>query len=107
METAFKDAKTVFAEYNKWDEYGMILLFKDVELAHDERLVENNGTTTPWLGDQQGPLEKALSPRMLRLWEGQLLPYMFRLQRREAAPMHDITFERKAASRLGGLGLVR
>ncbi|KAK0246847.1 hypothetical protein LTS09_018010 [Friedmanniomyces endolithicus] len=106
METAFKDAKTVFAEYNKWDEYGMIL-FKDVELAHDERLVENNGTTTPWLGDQQGPLEKALSPRMLRLWEGQLLPYMFRLQRREAAPMHDITFERKAASRLGGLGLVR
>ena len=107
METAFKDAKTDFAEYNKWDEYGMILLFKDVEMAHDERLVENNGTTTPWLGDQQGPLEKALSPRMLRLWEGQLLPYMFCLQRREAAPMHDITFERKAASRLGGLGLVR
>ncbi|KAK0949347.1 hypothetical protein LTR91_026532, partial [Friedmanniomyces endolithicus] len=107
METAFKDAKTVFAEYNKWDEYGMILLFKDVEMAHDERLVENNGTTIPWLGDQQGPLEKALSPRMLRLWEGQLLPFMFCLQRREAAPMHDITFERKAASRLGGLGLVR
>ncbi|KAK5141831.1 hypothetical protein LTR32_005697 [Rachicladosporium monterosium] len=107
METAFKDAKTVFAEYNKWDEYGMIPLFKDVEMAHDERLVENNGTTTPWLGDQQGPLEKALSPRMLRLWEGQLLPYMFCLQRRGAAPMHDITFERKAASRLGSLGLVR
>ncbi|KAK1022940.1 hypothetical protein LTR33_018142, partial [Friedmanniomyces endolithicus] len=85
----------------------MILLFKDVEMAHHERLVENNGTTTPWLGDQQGPLEKALSPRMLRLWEGQLLPYMFCLQRRGAAPMHDITFERKAASRLGGLGLVR
>jgi len=32
----------------------LILLFKDVEMAHDERLVENNGTTTPWLGDQQG-----------------------------------------------------
>ncbi|KAK0985461.1 hypothetical protein LTR91_010578 [Friedmanniomyces endolithicus] len=107
IEIAFKDVKTVFAEYNKWDEYGMILLFKDIEMAHDERLVENNGTTTPWLGDQQGPLEKALSPRILRLWEGQLLRYMFCLQRREAAPMHDITFERKAASRLGGLGLVR
>ncbi|KAK0954969.1 DEAD-box type RNA helicase [Friedmanniomyces endolithicus] len=107
MERAFMDVKTVFAEYNKWDEYSMILLFKDVEMAHHERLVENNGTTTPWLGDQQGPLEKALSPRMLRVWEGQLLPYMFCLQRRGAAPMHDITFERKAASRLGGLGLVR
>ncbi|KAK0301748.1 hypothetical protein LTR91_026008, partial [Friedmanniomyces endolithicus] len=89
METAFKDAKTDFAEYNKWDEYGMILLLKDVEMALDERLVENNGTTTTWLGDQQGPLEKALSPRMLRLWKGQLLPYMFCLQRREAAPMRE------------------
>ncbi len=49
------DVKTVFAKYNKWDEYSMILLFKDVEMAHDERLVENNGTTTLWLGDQQGP----------------------------------------------------
>jgi len=51
MERAFIDVKSVFAKYNKWDEYSMILLFKDVEMAHNERLVENNSTTTPWLSD--------------------------------------------------------
>ncbi|KAK3117439.1 hypothetical protein LTR53_001204 [Teratosphaeriaceae sp. CCFEE 6253] len=107
MEVAFKAVKSVFAEYNKWDKYGIALLFKDMEMATNERLVEVGGTTIPWAGTMCAPLEKALSPRMLRLWEGQLLPYSYYLNRSEAAEMHDITFEQEAVSLLGGLGLVR
>ncbi|KAK4909467.1 hypothetical protein LTR49_021746 [Elasticomyces elasticus] len=107
MESAFKAVKPVFAEYNKWDEYGIVLLFRDMDMAPNQRLVDIHGTTTPWLGDLELLLERALSPRTLRLWEGQLLPYSFYLERSNAAAMHDITFEQEAASWLGGLGLVR
>ncbi|KAK4905357.1 hypothetical protein LTR49_025342 [Elasticomyces elasticus] len=107
MESAFKAVKPVFAEYNKWDEYGIVLLFRDIDMAPNERIVDIHGTTAPWLGDLELLLERALSPRTLRLWEGQLLPYSFYLERSNAAAMHDITFEQEAASRLGGLGLVR
>lgn len=107
MESAFRAVKSVFAEYNKWDEYGIALLFRDIDIAPNERLVEIGGTTVPWAGNMCTPLERALSPRMLRLWEGQLLPYNYYLHRVEAAEMHDLTFEQEAVSRLGGLGLVR
>lgn len=107
MQSAFRAVKSVFAEYNKWDEYGITLLFKDGDMRPNERSVEISGTTIPWAGNIHTSLERILAPRMLRLWEGQLLPYNFYLHRSEDILMHDITFEQEAVSRLGGLGLVR
>jgi len=47
MELTFKAVKPVFAEYNKWDEYGIVLLFKGTDMAPNERLIGTNGTAIP------------------------------------------------------------
>ena len=97
----------MFAEYNKWDEYGIALPFKDMDMRPHERLIDCNGTSIPWSGPLQPSLERYLVPRCLRFWEGSTLAYAFYLQYREAQVVRDIVFEQEVVSHLGGLGLVR
>ncbi|KXL50474.1 hypothetical protein M433DRAFT_141121 [Acidomyces richmondensis BFW] len=47
MLAVFLAVKQVFAEYNKWDEYGIALLVKNFDLRPDERLIDFNGTSIP------------------------------------------------------------
>ncbi|KAK3670777.1 hypothetical protein LTR78_009349 [Recurvomyces mirabilis] len=90
LEAAFRSAKAIFAEYNKWSEYGIVMPFKDVHLQPDERLVEVKGTTIPWRGYLNAVVEQHIVPHRIRAWE-----------------VRDIMFEQEAVSNLGGLGLVR
>jgi len=52
---------------HKWDEYGIMLHFRDIDMGPDEPLVEKIGTTMPWAGDMRAPLETVLSPRVPRI----------------------------------------
>jgi len=47
MLAVFHAVKPVFAEYNKWDEYGIVLPVKDFNLRPDERLIDFNGISIP------------------------------------------------------------
>lgn len=75
MEIAFRDVKAVFAEYNKWDEYGIALPYKDFDLRADERLIDFGGTSLPWYGPMTDALERHIIPRCLRSWEGKIMAY--------------------------------
>ncbi|EMC97232.1 hypothetical protein BAUCODRAFT_23582 [Baudoinia panamericana UAMH 10762] len=105
--SAFDSVKPVFAEYNKWDDYGIALLYKDFDMLPDERLIECGGTSVPWRGQLPPRLEQRLVPRCIRFWEGTTLPYTFTFRNEKTEPARDLIFEREALSRLGGLGLVR
>lgn len=107
MERAFNDVKAVFADYNKWDDYGIALPFKDFDLRNDERLIDFNGTSVPWYGSMTDVLERNIIPRCLRSWEGKTMPYSFYMRQSADNPARDIGFEKEALLRLGGLALVR
>lgn len=107
MERSFTDVKAVFAEYNKWDDYGIMLPFKDVDLRDDERLIDFNGTSVPWHGSMVDSLERCIIPRCLRSWEGQIVPYTFYFREASRHAIWDVSFEHEAILRLGGLALVR
>ncbi|KAK5673755.1 hypothetical protein LTR17_027874, partial [Elasticomyces elasticus] len=79
----------------------------DVDMEPKDRLVVFNGLTMPWRGDMQLPLERALSRRSLRVWEGRTLPHSFHLPHNATQGMRDVAFQQEAASQLGDLGLVR
>jgi hypothetical protein len=76
IERTFHDVKPIFAEYNKWDDYGIALPFKDLDLHYNERVIDFNGTCIPWYGSMAAALERNITPRCLRSWEGkQFLTY--------------------------------
>lgn len=107
IESAFRDVRSVFAEYNKWDCYGIALSFKDFDLHDGERLISFNGAMMPWHGRMADTLERRLVPRCVRAWEGRIEASSFQLLHEDSCNIYDIAFERAALSRLGGLSLVR
>jgi len=67
MLAVFYAVKPVFAEYNKWDKYGIALLVKDFDLGSDKRLIDFNSTSIPWRGTIRPVLERLLMPNYIRL----------------------------------------
>ncbi|KYG42577.1 hypothetical protein M433DRAFT_157712 [Acidomyces richmondensis BFW] len=107
MLAVFHAVKPVFAEYNKWDEYGIALPVKDFDLGSDERLIDFNGTSIPWRGTMRPALERLVMPNYIRLWHGEPLAYAFKMQCRGNELARDLTFERQALLQLCDLILVR
>lgn len=107
IESAFRDVRPVFAEYNKWDCYGITLSFKDFDLRDGERLISFNGALIPWHGRMAKTLERRLVPRCVRTWEGRIEASSFQMPSEDSRTIYDIAFERAALMRLGGLSLVR
>ncbi|KAK3669750.1 hypothetical protein LTR78_010378 [Recurvomyces mirabilis] len=107
MQSTFRAAKQIFAEYNKWDDYGIILPFKDVDMKLNERWIELNGTSMPWCGAMRPVPERFVVPQCVRAWEGEVLAYTFTVRNRDSGTVRDVTFEQEAVANLGGLGLIR
>lgn len=107
LQSIFDAVKPVFAEYNKWDEYGIALPFKDTDLMPHERLVFSNGISTPWRKTSQHAIERLIVPRCLRAWRGGAAAYSYQLQSHGPETLRDLDFEHRAVAYLGELALER
>ncbi len=91
MESAFRAVKSVFDEYNKWNEHGIVLLFNNMDMARTERLVEIRRTTIPWADNMHILLVRHLHRGCFDSGEANSYPTTTFYTAVKAAVMHDIT----------------